>query len=68
MGKQDQIGLGRFDYLFKADRKAVRSVLVEQIVFDEEHFVELKAGEFIGKRGHAFANHNGCERAAWPAE
>jgi hypothetical protein len=46
------------------DRKAIRSVLVEQIVFDEEHFVELKAGKFIRKRRHAFANHNGRERAA----
>ena len=46
-----------------AMREAVGRVLREQIVLDEEHFVELIAGEFVGERRDAFADDDGRKRS-----
>ncbi len=57
--QQDQIGLGLRDGLLQRVRVSVRRVGGEQIVLDEQNFVELGGGEFIGQRGHAFADDDG---------
>ncbi len=39
----------------------------EQVMLDEEHFVELVAGKFVGERGHAFADQRRRKAILWPA-
>ncbi len=56
MRQQDQIGLGAFDHLTQRDRKTVRRVFFEQVVFDEKYFVELITGELVRERRDAFAD------------
>ena len=46
--QENEVGLGGFDRLAQGERETVRRVLFEQIVFGEQHFVELEAGEIIG--------------------
>ena len=63
MREQNQIGLHRFDDLLEGQRKTVGSVFVEQVVFDEQDFVELVGGELVGERGDSFADDDTGERA-----
>ncbi len=62
--QENEFGLGGFDYLAQGERETVRRVLFEQIVFGEQHFVELEAGEIIGEWRDAFADYDGGECAA----
>ena len=57
--QQHEIRLRAFDHLAQRDAIAVRRVFLEQIVLDQQDFVELLAGQFVGKRRDAFADHHG---------
>jgi hypothetical protein len=60
---EDEVGLRGFDYLVQGERKSVGRVFIQEIVFDEKYFVELKSGYFVSQRRDAFAEDYGGERA-----
>ena len=51
--EEDQIRLRRFDHLTQCNRKPIRRVFFKQVVFDQQNFVELKAGQLVRKRRNA---------------
>jgi hypothetical protein len=61
--EQDEIGLDALDYLTQSDRESVRCVFFEQVVFDEENFIELRARELVGKRRNSFTDYQAREAA-----
>ena len=61
---ENQIGLGLRDGLGQRQRKTVRSVFLEQVVLDQQHFGPCGGRQLIGKRANAFAGDSGGQAAA----
>ena len=61
--QQHEIRFRAFDHLPQRERVGVRRVLREQVVLDEENFVELVAGKLVGERRNALADDDARKRS-----
>ncbi len=61
--QQHQIGLGLRDHLLESDGVAIGRVRREQIVLNEQHFIELAGRKLAGQRRNAFADDHGSQAA-----
>ena len=48
--EEDEVGLRGFDNLTQRERESVRRVFFEQVVFDEQNFVELEPASSSARR------------------
>src|SRR5258708_11278690 len=56
VGEENEIGSCRFDDLLEGDAIAVRSVGIEQVMFDEQNLGDVFSCEVAGERCDALAN------------
>ncbi len=61
--KQNQVRLSRFNHLLQRDTIPVRGVILQQVVFDQQHFRDILSRKFVGKSGDAFTENHSTNTA-----